>query len=424
MILLCYGVIFARIYRYLCWPFVHIQAVGAMNFAEVFSSVACGVVVLAVYGSIVMWRFGHPTNWRSNPLSIPPLIEKQDSLAHGPNSPRGGSTSGGNPRSNAGRVRLVNLNCDMLVEVMSYLSVYELFTMARVSRQLHGTVMDGRVWLLLEHQLLQSIYSREANGYVVVDGGREAPCLDVEASSQLHRALALRLHEAKCAAGVNRLLYAIYMYPSLYLDAAKKQCARVGLPVSFVLINGGVYYFPTEFLSSHPGGSSILEDALGTDASAAYHLAYHSKVARELAQSYCVWDVGAWLGRESGERGGFTSLARHFAQGSTNLVPVAGARLRPRGSLLPPKFPAIVTGEVEECAVNDDAIQDLRVSSANSSSLGAWLMMSYNSLYPSERKIKYETYSSTALEQTAPVSSRFCRTMCSLRDSVIASQQL
>lgn len=410
-----------------------------MTYIETIFTVVCGLCTLGGYGAFVMWRFGHKSNWRcGQTVNESFMLSDQVTAVAIPLNERRSD-----PRYNTGNIRLVDLDCDSLAEVMSFLSALDLLHLGAVGRSLYSSVMEERVWYMMERQVL--LYNQTSLDVNVRIHASDIAHPESESAGDeeldgaimvkmFQELMGRRLDEAKCTRGVNRLLYCIYLYPAVYLETARQYCYEKGLQMKFVLIKDNIYRFPDEFIASHPGGASILEDALGTDASAAYHLAYHSPVAIELAKSFCVWDHSTWLGI-----GVYSCLRTLFREGHVDLVRHATFGSRPLS-----RYPVVFTSGTdskyatasvvtlnETVGVNTETqlkqhpsvstASPTRVSTA--APLYEWVLMNYNSLYPSERKCKYESYTLTALEHCAPLTNEVCRSLCSLRNAVTRSPQ-
>eukprot|EP00903_Cladosiphon_okamuranus_P006840 g6662.t1 len=109
-------------------------------------------------------------------------------------------------------------------------------------------------------------------------------CSDSACCNYSWRAAFFRAHRAK----PRDLLRGLSRSTSTQQPQAPRPCA--------IILHGRVHDL-TEFATSHPGGSLILQEHAFTDATAEFERFFHSREARRMARQFVVWDGQAAMGR-------------------------------------------------------------------------------------------------------------------------------
>ena len=192
------------------------------------------------YSLVVSNIFGHPSFWRQHYFARNDFVNWCSITAVEHTSVL---------RKSSKRKLLDFLDAHILLELLYYLSPGDLLCVSRLSRAYSKAVNEQELWINLGKYWFNSEPSLRPD----------------EMNSKL------------------RFFNQMRWYP---ISVAR---AREGLNL---VINGAVYDLST-FVIEHPGGEEILREWNNRDASKAFSLALHSRVALKAAKKYLVWpEVG------------------------------------------------------------------------------------------------------------------------------------
>lgn len=183
------------------------------------------------YSLVVSNIFGHPSFWRQHYFTRNDFALKRPAIAV--------------ERKCSKRRLLDHLDVHILLELLYYLSPVDLLSVSQLSRGYSNVVDKKEIWVTLGKHFFNA----------------EPRIRPEETNSKLKF--------------FNQMKY----YP---ISVAT---ARKGLNL---VINGGVYDLTT-FVVEHPGGEEILIEWNNRDASKAFSLASHSRIALNSAKKYLIW---------------------------------------------------------------------------------------------------------------------------------------
>ena len=84
------------------------------------------------------------------------------------------------------------------------------------------------------------------------------------------------------------------LYPLYYISSHQPNNHFNQVNNVTVIIHNSLYDI-TQFISDHPGGTSILIESAGMDCSKRFDLGYHSPYALQLSLQYLIWSPNLWF---------------------------------------------------------------------------------------------------------------------------------
>lgn len=197
------------------------------------------VCVLVIYSFIIQSVFGHQTFWRRPWKSLFHRSQK-DFI------PQKKKIRNSVVKYDRNRCQIFD-SCDfILLEIMGYLDCYDILYLSSVCCRFKQLVATPLIWKSLCHVFL--------------------PQID-EIFPTLNNGIILKTAFFKI----------LKLYP-----------LRIAQSKLYVVIHKRVYNLRS-FINLHPGGSSIIQEYEGKDASIVYDIAYHSLEAESMSEAYLVW---------------------------------------------------------------------------------------------------------------------------------------
>lgn len=229
------------------------------GFWDCFNPLNIILLVLCMYSLVVNYSFGHPTFWRKS-KSLSKIVSLDDSFVIK------GST---NRNKKIAHQVLENLNADLLLRTLGYLSPYELTVMRQVSRKHREVAENSKLWSDFESYL-------PANDMIVIDQ---------------------RLNANICP-----LTRYFYTLEQLMLSMLRDESKLI------VKLHNTLYDL-TQFAIEHPGGSEVLTEYRGKDATRIFDLASHSQFALEIGENLVCFDPIVYKGAAGVPQGVQVQLA-------------------------------------------------------------------------------------------------------------------
>lgn len=204
------------------------------------------LVLLVLYSLFINYQFGHRTYWRSK-TNMKSVLHGAASQAlffksYLPSSQARSTTSS----------RMQLLEHDVALEILSYLSPSDLYSIMPVSRTMNSTCRSDFLWENLANAHLRTLHN-------------------------LRRQFQLSISLARFDLPPHQAYFLFCRLSMMSLATSYNDLCTI--------IRGDVYDL-TEFKDSHPGGEHILADCKGRDATFEFNLANHSYLALQQAKKY------------------------------------------------------------------------------------------------------------------------------------------
>ena len=160
---------------------------------------------MVVYPYVVMIAFGHKSKWR--------IFKATDEiLVHEKSKPAEGKTASIAAKAIGNFQLLNNLPTDCLIEVLSFLNVYEVMSLSRTTIYFHNVVyQDSRIWFnyhsLIRHWMRKDLLKN---------------CCSAAASDEImnlvERNIQLKTSNVKYSNHLSRLVHHVYLLPIVYIQ--------------------------------------------------------------------------------------------------------------------------------------------------------------------------------------------------------------
>ena len=329
-----------------------------------------------------MLLFGHKSKWR---FGVGDIVKanKSEVLCKGVNC----------PRSN---FKLLNmLHSDCLLEVISYLEVQDTISLARTSVYFYESVYaDKRIWFNYENVVRMWMQNKMMKRFMHDD--------KLLLLNQVESAIQFRVSKIKYNNYLSKFIHYIYLLPMVFLEEYGTYCSlhRVNPPMLF-MIDNKLFEVDDEFLNEHPGGTGIIEDAIGTDATGSYYLAFHSKQAIQRASNYCIWDCTHILGCRIHSK---LLIYQYQMLKSNNISRID------TGMFISERTLSESTTASSDIPKSKSNWIDLRIST-----IYEYITINISLVYTPARRVKYEGYTLSFLKEQCPWSHQLCESLLKVK---------